>query len=76
MSRILLLLAKEPILVTGVVDAIIALAIGLGLPIPVQLKGVLDGLIIGLSALYVRSQVTPNASLVIQAVAQKAAPGV
>lgn len=71
LSKFLDLLGLEPVFViggvTGIIDAVIALVVGLGLHLPATTAGLVDAVVIAVlgfvALIYTRSKVTPTASL-------------
>jgi alkylhydroperoxidase/carboxymuconolactone decarboxylase family protein YurZ len=63
MNWIIQVWAREPVVITAVVDAVIALAVALGLPVSDQVKVAIDGLIVALGVLIARSQVSSPATV-------------
>lgn len=53
------LLAGEPVVVIGVVDAVLILAVHLGLPLDDGTKGAIDALLAAIGLLLARSKVSP-----------------
>lgn len=51
--------SQEPAVWIGIADAIIVLAITFGVPIDAEQKGAIDALLAAVSAVLIRSQVTP-----------------
>lgn len=60
LNKVLDLLASEPVLFVGVIDASIALLVSLGFNVPKETAVAIDGLVVAVSLLYVRSKVTPT----------------
>lgn len=58
-SRILDLWGSEPVVITGLVDAALILAVHLGLPLDDGTKVAIDGLLAAVGVLIARSKVTP-----------------
>ncbi len=51
---------KEPALIIGALNALLAVAVGFGLDITPAQVGLINGLVAALLALFVRRQVTPT----------------
>ena len=63
LDRLAGVLANEPVLTVTLIDAVFAVAVAVGLPVNMQLKAALIGLVAVLGQLYARSVVSPVASL-------------
>jgi len=58
-ARIALLWSREPVVITGLIDAVLVLAVHLGLPLDDGTKVAIDGVLAAIGVLIARSQVSP-----------------
>jgi hypothetical protein len=56
-------LSYEPVVWTALVDAVLLAAIAFGAPITSEQKAAVSAVVLAISAMFVRSQVTPVAKL-------------
>jgi hypothetical protein len=55
--------AYEPAVWVGVINAVVVLAIAFGAPITVEQKGAISAVVVAVSGIFLRSQVTPVAKI-------------